>query len=56
MNLIKGWLLFLWVTIGERLVLDLDYDEDAGCGIDLNVVMQPGLDIVEIQDSGAQDI
>ena len=29
--------------------MDLDYDEDSGCGIDLNVVMQPGLNIVEIQ-------
>ena len=49
MNLIKRVAAISVGYIGERLVLDLDYDEDAGCGIDLNVVMQPGLDIVEIQ-------
>ena len=49
LNLIKRVAAISVGYIGERLVLDLDYDEDAGCGIDLNVVMQPGLDIVEIQ-------
>ena len=49
LNLIKRVAAISVGYIGERLVLDLDYDEDAGCGIDLNVVMQPGLEIVEIQ-------
>ena len=49
LNLIKRVAAISVGFIGERLLLDLDYDEDANCGIDLNVVMQPGLDIVEIQ-------
>ena len=34
---------------GDRLLLDLDYDEDSGCDTDMNIVMTAAGGMVEIQ-------
>tara|TARA_Y100000589_G_scaffold213815_1_gene201658 strand:- start:225 stop:989 length:765 start_codon:yes stop_codon:yes gene_type:complete len=39
-------------VIDQRMVLDLDYEEDATCGVDLNIVMKSDLSLVEIQGTG----
>ena len=36
----------------ERLFLDLDYEEDANCEVDLNIVMKSDMSLVEIQGTG----
>ena len=40
--------------VDGRLLLDLDYQEDAAAEVDLNVVMDGSLQIVEIQGTGEQ--
>jgi len=36
-------------VVGERVLLDLDYEEDVAVDVDCNVVMTSDLDLVEIQ-------
>ena len=37
--------------VGDRAVLDLDYDEDSRAEVDLNIVMTGEVEFVEIQGS-----
>lgn len=38
--------------IGNELLLDLDYEEDSQCDVDMNVVMDSNSNIIEIQGTG----
>lgn len=38
--------------IGDTLLLDLDYEEDFRCDVDMNVVMDSGNSIIEVQGTG----
>ncbi|MEJ5360694.1 MAG: ribonuclease PH [Spirochaetota bacterium] len=38
--------------IGDELLLDLDYEEDSHCDIDMNLVMDSNKNIIEIQGTG----
>jgi ribonuclease PH len=42
-------------VIGERVLLDLDYEEDVSVDVDCNVVMTDRLDLVEIQGTAERD-
>ncbi len=38
--------------IGDQLLLDLDYEEDSQCDVDMNLVMDSNNTIIEIQGTG----
>ncbi|NMB63986.1 MAG: ribonuclease PH, partial [Spirochaetes bacterium] len=38
--------------IGKELLLDLDYEEDSQCDVDMNLVMDSNNNIIEIQGTG----
>ncbi len=40
--------------IGDQLLLDLDYNEDANADIDMNIIMDGDLNLVELQGTGEQ--
>ncbi len=41
-------------VVGGRPLLDLDYREDSGADVDMNVVMTAGGDLVEVQATGEE--
>ena len=41
-------------VVGGRPLLDLDYREDSGAALDMNVVMTAGGDLVEVQATGEE--
>jgi ribonuclease PH len=42
--------------VGGEILLDLDYGEDAGAEVDMNVVMTEEGDLVEVQATAEQDV
>ncbi len=52
MPLIRGVSAVSCGVVGGIPMLDLDYEEDSGAGVDMNLVMTSGGDIVEIQGTG----
>jgi len=42
--------------VGDRVLLDLNYEEDKDAKVDLNLVMTDSLDLVELQVSGEESI